>query len=468
MHPNSHSICSSSASTKLIHGGLRYLEHFEWRLVRESLAERERLLNIAPHLVHPLQFVLPHINTRRPRWMIRTGLFLYDHLGARQRLPASRSARRTDGLFTPLKAEIERGFTYPDCWVDDSRLVIANAMDAAARGAQIFTRSRFISADVRDGCWIALVQRAHEQDSFDVRARVLINAAGPWAERLLTSIPQTRTDSRVRLVKGSHIVTQRLYDAPHAYLLQHSDGRVVFTIPFEQEYTLIGTTDTAFSGEPASAKISPSEVRYLCDAVNTYFKRQIAPEDVRWTYAGVRPLLDDEATDVSRITRDYRLEFNQGASQPPLLSIFGGKLTTYRKLAETVLEKLHTALPAMGPAWTDRCALPGGDIPLADFARFESAALARWPSLPKPLLLRFARTYGANMERVLHGATTLADLGAHIGGTLTQREVEYLRAHEWAASADDILWRRTKLGLHMSAAECARLEQEFVSYEETT
>jgi glycerol-3-phosphate dehydrogenase len=453
---------TSSAATKLIHGGLRYLEFFEFRLVREALIERERLLAIAPHIIRPLEFVWPHVATLRPRWQIRLGLFLYDHLGGRQRLPGSRGIRIAGTHYgTALRESIRRGFTYADCWADDSRLVILNALDAAERGAKIHTRTRFIRAQGAREHWLAECEHLLTGRRFTIKARAIVNAAGPWVERALAHIAGLApSSSQVRLVKGSHIVVPKLYEGEHAYTLQNADGRVIFTIPYEERYTVVGTTDVAYDGDPAQVRITDDEIRYLCEAANRYLRRPIAPSDVQWTYSGVRPLVDDEAASVSKVTRDYRLELTRSTDGLPLLAIFGGKITTYRKLAEAALEKLH---PFIGPAahgrgewtreWTSRVALPGGDLPHGDFAAFLDEVRQRWPFLSPALAQRLARAYGTRITKVLAHAKRMDDLGIHFGAGLTQAEIEYLRAHEWALTAEDVLWRRTKRGLHMSAAE---------------
>jgi glycerol-3-phosphate dehydrogenase len=452
---------TSSASTKLIHGGLRYLEFFEFRLVREALIERERLLQIAPHIIRPMQFVLPHVEGLRPRWQIRTGLFLYDYLGGRKRLPASRSVRLAGGSFGELKQGIDHGFAYSDCWVDDSRLVVLNAIDAAARGAAIHTRTRFVAADIRAGMWIARCENQRTRGTHEIRARALVNTAGPWVEQVLRSLPGVQVGAQVRLVKGSHIVVPRMFAGEHAFMLQNPDGRIVFAIPYEQHYTLVGTTDIPFEGNPAEVRISPQEIAYLCETANTYFARTIAPSDVRWTYSGVRPLSDDESASASKVTRDYRLELDESAAHPVLLSVFGGKITTYRRLAEMALSKLQPHIGGRERGWTDGSALPGGDLPGADFDAFLREVKQRWPFLRDDQAHRLARAYGTRIEKILGAARRMEDLGEEIGAGLTQAEVDYLRANEWAADAEDVLWRRTKLGLHMSDAERARLAQIF-------
>jgi glycerol-3-phosphate dehydrogenase len=449
---------TSSASTKLIHGGLRYLELYEFRLVRESLIERERLLAIAPHIIRPMEFVLPHVPGLRPRWEIRLGLFLYDHVGVRRRLPSSRSTRIAGSAYgEKVQPGITHGFVYSDCWVDDSRLVVLNAMDAAQRGASIRTHTRFVSANVRDGVWHAQLEDRGKGTRYELRARAIVNAAGPWVEHALRDIAEARSTSQVRLVKGSHIVVPRMYPGEHAFLLQNPDGRVVFTIPYETQYTLIGTTDLPFEGDPATVSISPEEIDYLCDAVNEYFVRPIGATDVKWSYAGVRPLSDDDSANVSKITRDYKLEVGSGSAAPMLLSVFGGKITTYRKLAEMALQKLRPHIGGSSQSWTDQAPLPGGDLPRGEFAKFLEGVRNRWPFLPESLSLRLAHAYGTRISDIVGAARRLEDLGEHFGAGLTAAEVQYLQTHEWARQAEDILWRRTKLGLHLAAHERERL-----------
>jgi glycerol-3-phosphate dehydrogenase len=449
---------TSSASTKLIHGGLRYLEFFEFRLVREALIEREQLLAIAPHIIRPMQFILPHVANLRPRWQIRAGLFLYDHLGGRKRLPASRAVRLDRDAYGPLQPSLRHGFAYADCWVDDSRLVVLNARDAADRGAAVHTRTRFVSADVRGDCWIARCE-PRAGAPFEIRARAILNAAGPWVEQVLRALPQVRVDAQVRLVKGSHIVVPRLYDGDHAFMLQNPDGRIVFTIPFEQRYTLVGTTDVPFDGDPASVRISNEEIEYLCATVSAYFRTPLAPQAVRWTYAGVRPLSDDESANASKVTRDYRLELDQSGEHPVLMSVFGGKITTYRRLAELALSKLQPHIGGSRTSWTHRSPLPGGELPRGDVGAFLADVRARWSFLTPEQSLRLVRAYGARVEKILDGAACAEDLGEDFGAGLTRAEVDYLVAQEWARDAEDILWRRTKAGLHMSDAQQRRLQQ---------
>ena len=447
---------TSSKATKLIHGGLRYLEFFEFRLVRESLIERERLLRIAPHIVRPMQFILPHVPGLRPRWQIRYGLFFYDYFRGRRTLAPSRSVRVGSGSYGALRPGVDHAFSYSDCWVDDSRLVVVNAMDAAQRGASIQTRTQFVSATAESGLWRARCTRQDGREPLEIRARAIVNAAGPWVEQVLKSFPTAQVEGSVRLVKGSHIVVPRLFAGKHAFMLQNPDGRIVFAIPYEQKWTLVGTTDVPYTGDPAQVRIADEEVQYLCNTINSYFRRQIAPSDVCWSYAGVRPLWDDASASASRVTRDYRIELSHSHDQPPLLSIFGGKLTTYRRLAETVLEKLQEPLGISPRCWTHRAPLPGGDLPGRHFRRFVIDVRRRWRFLPITVARRLARAYGTRVEAIIGGAQSFADLGEHYGAGLTAAEVDYLVRNEWAMTDEDILWRRSKLGLHMSEAERSR------------
>ena len=443
---------TSSASSKLIHGGLRYLEQFEFRLVAESLAEREVLLRIAAHLVRPVRFVMPHVPQLRPRWMIRTGLFLYDHLGRRTRLPGSHSVRLDRPPYSAgLKPEYRHGFIYSDCCVDDARLVVANARDAKARGASILTRTECLAAKREGGLWRVQLRG---KDSGPVTARAIVNAAGPWVKAVLNDRLRQPSQDEVRLVRGSHIVVPRLYDGNHAHILQNDDRRVVFMIPYEERYTLVGTTDVPHEGDPSRPEASAAEVEYLCRAVNRYLRRALTPAEVLWHYAGVRPLYDDGSANPSAVTRDYVLRLDGDQSVAPVLSVFGGKITTYRRLAEQVLEKLAPWFPGMGPSWTGTSPLPGATIPHGDRVRFVQRLQERYAGLPQKVLTGLARRHGALAYDVLGDAATLADLGAHFGAQLYAREIDYLVEHEWATTAEDVLWRRTKAGLQLETGQC--------------
>jgi len=449
---------TSSASSKLIHGGLRYLEHYEFRLVREALIEREVLLRSAPHIIWPLRFVLPHEPGMRPAWLIRLGLFLYDHLGGRERLPGSRAIDlRSDPAGAPLKAAYRKAFTYADCWVEDARLVVLNAIDAAERGAEILTRHRCTGAGRANGLWHVTLRPTGGGAERVVRARCLVNAAGPWVSRFLTENLQLPALNRVRLVKGSHIVVPRLYDHDSPYILQHADRRVIFVIPYERDYALIGTTDLDYDGDPAKVAISDPEIAYLCQAVSRYFVDPVTPAQVRWSYAGVRPLYDDSTSDVSAVTRDYVFDLARPDGAAPLLSVFGGKITTSRRLAEHALDQLRPVMGFTAGAWTGSAPLPGGDMPGADFDTFLASVQSLYPWLPADLARRYARAYGTRLERVLDGARDLAALGEHLGDGLYEAEVDYLVRNEWARTDGDILWRRSKLGLHVSGQTAARL-----------
>ncbi|PRE45785.1 glycerol-3-phosphate dehydrogenase [Burkholderia multivorans] len=440
---------TSSASTKLIHGGLRYLEYKEFGLVRKALQERETLLRAAPHIMWPLRFVMPHMPNLRPAWLIRIGLFLYDHLAKRELLPGSRGIdMRRHAAGAPLVDSIRRGFIYSDGWVDDARLVVLNALDAKERGAEILTRTKLVSAERRSDEWEARLQQPDGAIRV-VRARAIANAAGPWVGDVLHGALGRGAHHSVRLVKGSHIVTRRLFDHDHAYIFQNPDKRIIFAIPYERDFTLIGTTDVEYTSDPARVAIDRDETQYLCDSINRYFKRKISPADVHWTYSGVRPLLEDEnAANASAVTRDYRLEMDDGEGAP-LLSVFGGKITTFRKLAEEAGDMLCRALDRDAPAWTAGAPLPGGDIANAKFDAFADAFAKRHRWLPAPLARRYARAYGTRAARVVGDAQSLADLGAEIVPGLFEAELRYLRDTEWATCAQDVLWRRSKLGLHV-------------------
>ncbi len=445
---------TSAASTKLIHGGLRYLEYYEFRLVREALAERERLLAIAPHIVWPMRFVLPLGAGMRPAWMIRAGLFLYDHIGGKRSLPGSRAVRLdAGGLGAGLRQQSGRAFAYSDCWVEDSRLVVLNAVDAAERGASIRTRTRLVSARREGGVWRAVLASAGGEEV--VQARMVVNAAGPWVGEVLAGALGQNAAARTRLVKGSHIVVKRLYAGEHAYLLQNPDKRVIFVIPYEQGFSLIGTTDLPWDRDAGRVEISAEETAYLCEAVTRWMQAPVTPADVVWSYSGVRPLHDDGAANASAVTRDYVLELDAPEGGAPALSIYGGKITTYRRLAEAALEKLGVG----GASWTGTAPLPGGDLPGADFPRFLADLRAAYPFLPADLAHRLARAYGTRVTAMLGTAKAMADLGEDLGGGLTAAELAYLRTHEFAETAEDVLWRRSKLGLHVPDGTGARLAE---------
>jgi glycerol-3-phosphate dehydrogenase len=446
---------TSSASTKLIHGGLRYLEEFHFALVRKALIEREVLLRSAPHIMRPLHFIMPHAPHLRPAWMIRAGLFLYDHLAHREHLAASGSVDlRTHIGGGALKSGYRRGFVYSDGQTDDARLVVLNALDARERGALILTRTRCERLTEQAGLWRATLAGADGQAT--VAARVAVNATGPWVERFVTGATPARTAHRVRLVKGSHIVVPRLFDHRFAYIFQNEDRRIVFAIPYEHDFTLLGTTDVDYHGDPAAVRIDEEELEYLCQLANRYFIREIGPREVRWSFSGVRPLLADESRDPMSVTRDYALELERRPA--PLLSVFGGKITTYRRLAEDAVDLLAPLLGTRADPWTAGATLPGGDLPQGSFAVFLRTVERRYPWLPPRLHQRYAHAYGTRIERMLGAAAALADLGAELLPGLYQREVEYLCREEFARTAEDILWRRTKLGLHLPGANLAPLE----------
>jgi len=451
---------TSSASSKLVHGGLRYLEQFEFRLVRESLAERERLLRAAPHIVEPLQFVLPLARYSRPGWMVRAGLFFYDRLAGRNILPGSRSVRLDGGLGAGLRPGISKAFTYWDCKVQDSRLVMLNAIDAAERGARILTRTELLEARRERGAWTARLRGTSGERT--VRARALVNAAGPWAAELFDRLSGVQRHRSIRLVKGSHVVLRKLYPGEHAFILQNQDGRVVFAIPFEGEFTLVGTTDVEWNGSPGEAEISEEEIDYLLGTIGRNFGASATRRDIVWSYSGVRGLVEDGSSNVSRVTRDYVLDLD-GREDAPLLSVFGGKLTTYRSLAERALDRLASHFPCAGGAWTDRAALPGGDVPDLDLRSYARALSERHGQLSPDLLHRLARTYGTRVERLLEGVRSSVDLGEDFGAGLHAREVDYLVANEWARTAKDILFRRTKLGLRVSQGGIDRLNAYLAS-----
>lgn len=447
---------TSSASTKLIHGGLRYLEQFEFALVGKALAEREVLLRAAPHIIWPLRFVLPHQPHLRPAWMIRIGLFLYDHLGrGRRTLPGSRRIRFSKHVVGgPLRDEFHVGFVYSDAWVQDARLVVLNAMDAAHRGAEIVTHTRCLSAK-RDGDWWVVELVSDGGNRRTVHARSLVNAAGPWAASFLDDVAKVKHSHALRLIKGSHIVVPKLFEHRYAYIFQQPDRRIVFAIPYERDFTLIGTTDIEYTTDPARPTIDKDETAYLCEATNRYFKKNLAPSDVVWSYSGVRPLLEDKSGNASEVTRDYHIELD-GSNGPPLLNVFGGKLTTYRKLSEEALDLLGEALGNSAPAWTaDARPLPGGGESDIDALLDDVRASRAW--LPEAMAWRLVHNYGTRARDLLGDAEGEEALGEHFGADLYQAEVDYLVRHEWATQAEDILWRRSKLGLRIAPDDVTRL-----------
>lgn len=476
---------TSSASTKLIHGGLRYLEYYEFKLVRKALQEREVLLRAAPHIISQLRFVMPHVAHLRPAWMIRLGLFLYDNLSRRHLLFGSRSISfKSHVSGRPLQENFTKGFVYSDAWVDDARLVVLNAMSAKELGATILTRTKLISAQPEGNGWDAELLNS-DQQAIHIHARCIVNATGPWASSFLTQ--QVRTDSTssqnsmksntrldLRLVKGSHIVTKKLFDHHYAYIFQNPDHRIIFAIPYLNHYTLIGTTDLEYKEDPNKVAITDEEITYLCQSINTYFKQAITPADVVWSYSGVRPLLEPEdattpsanpSTNPSAITRDYQLEIDISHSQAPLLSVFGGKITTYRRLAQEALNLLSPLLDNHKPGWTAKAHLPGGDLPNGNFNTFLTEVRHQYPWLPETLATRYAHNYGSRITQLLKGITCIADLGEELSLGLFEQEARYLVDHEWALQVDDILWRRTKLGLDSTSESRARLQQWLASYE---
>ncbi|HET6789692.1 MAG TPA: glycerol-3-phosphate dehydrogenase, partial [Aquabacterium sp.] len=467
---------TSSASTKLIHGGLRYLEHRAFSLVRKALQEREVLLRSAPHIMRPLRFVMPHDPSMRPEWLIRAGLFLYDHLARREVLPGSCTVDlRSSELGTPLQPRFRKGFVYSDGWVDDARLVVLAAVDAAEQGAHVWTRQRCVRVQRGADHWEAHVLDERVGGLRAVRARMLVNATGPWAGRFLATTAQglggeKLTQHSLRLVKGSHIVVPRLFDHDHAYLFQNEDGRIMFAIPYEGHFTLIGTTDVEVQGDPGAQAISQEEVIYLCQQASRYFSRELRPEDVRSSFAGVRPLLEDAASTASEVTRDYVLECDAQAA--PLMTVWGGKMTTFRKLAEEAADQIGHMLGDHRPAWTQHASLPGGDLspwigparrPDLDLQTFVAMLQQRFPWMPLPCLQRMARAYGSRVFMILGAATKMEHLGEIIAGVLTEAELQYLIDREWAKSAQDVLWRRSKLGLHFSAAQQKAVEAWFAN-----
>lgn len=447
---------TSSASTKLIHGGLRYLEYYEFGLVRDALKEREVLLRAAPHIIWPLTFILPHHKKLRPWWLIRLGLFIYDHLGGRRTLPASKGLDLTGTRFgQPLKNTFKRGFSYSDCWVEDTRLVVLAALDAAERGATIMTRTEcthLSKRDKHDG-WTATLHDHRSDESFKIHAKLVVNAAGPWVNRALGLVGHggdtVVQKYKIRWVKGSHIILPRLYQGDHAYILQNGDGRIVFAIPYEKKFTLIGTTDLEYTGDIEEVRIELSEVEYLCEAVSGWLRKQVKPEDVQWTYSGVRPLLDDGASDAKAVTRDYVLDMEE-YKDAPILSVYGGKITTFRKLAEKAGDQVVARLGRGRGAWTADAVLPGAEASGLNFDTFVKTLRREFNWLPEALALRLARAYGSRVRTILRGCKRMSDMGEDFGDGIYEAEIRYLVSFEWALTADDVFWRRSKLGLHAS------------------
>ncbi|MGB2411303.1 MAG: glycerol-3-phosphate dehydrogenase [Candidatus Puniceispirillaceae bacterium] len=452
---------TSSASTKLIHGGLRYLEHYEFGLVRAALMEREVLMAAARHIISPLRFILPHSPGVRPAWLIRLGLFLYDHLGGRETLPASGSVDLKESRYgASLQPDITSGAYYYDCWVDDARLVVLNALDARERGANILTRTECLKAGPQpEGSgWVVTLKDHCTGRSRQLTAGMVVNAAGPWASRCLETVIEEVQTHPARLVRGSHVVVPKLFDHDNAYIFQNPDGRIVFAIPYESDYSLIGTTDDDFQGDLDTIGASTHELDYICETANRFFTQQISRDDIIWSYAGVRPLLGGEG-DAKKVSRDYRLDVQQTASGATALSVLGGKITTYRKLAEQATDRIMELMGRSTGAWTARVSLPGGDIEDSNLDDFIASVEAKYTFLDSALLNRYALSYGTRMKTMLDGVRSEACLGVELCPGLYECEANYLVQHEWARTAEDILWRRTKLGLKATSDDVASLER---------
>ena len=451
---------TSSGSTKLIHGGLRYLEHYEFRLVRESLMEREVLWRNAPHIIWPMRFVLPYAEGLRPAWLIRLGLFLYDHIGGRKELPATKTLdMAVDDSGKPLKKLFKKAFEYSDCWVNDARMVVLNARDAADRGATVRTRAKVTGARRDNGHWVISVENSRTRRTEEVRARLIVNAAGPWVDHVLSAAVGQNDVHNVRLVQGSHIVVPKKFEDPRAYFFQNRDGRIIFAIPYEEDYTLIGTTDRDYEGDPNAVVISDSEIDYLCDAASEYFSQPVKRDDIVWTYSAVRPLYDDGASKAQEATRDYVLKAENPEGAAPIVNIFGGKITTYRRLSEAMLEKVEALLGRKGKPWTANAALPGGDFPAKGFDAQVKKLKDAYPFLDLVHARRLTRLYGTRAKTVLGLAKSNADLGRNFGADLYEAEVRYLVENEWAVTAEDVLWRRTKRGLRLTREQASVLEE---------
>ncbi len=440
---------TSSASTKLIHGGLRYLEHYDFLLVRHALQEREVLLRAAPHIIWPLRFILPHHKALRPRWLIRLGLFLYDHIGGRKMLPKSHSVNlKEHAAGNALKSEFTSGFEYSDCWVQDARLVTLNVMDAAERGCDVRVRTEVTDLIRHDGAWEVKLHDHLSGSASSVKARLVVNASGPWVEKTLDLDEEHDSKHSVRLVKGSHVVVPKLFEHPYTYIFQNADNRVIFAVPYENDFTLLGTTDIEVDDEPGKQSIEGVEVEYICQAVSEYFDKPIDVNSVVWSYSGVRPLYDDASENASKVTRDYKLDLDV-RNDAPVLSVYGGKITTYRKLAEQAVDMIVPHLNTTNGAWTADTHLPGGDIPNADYDSYLAEQVKKYPWLDVVVLNDYVRNYGTRIHHIVQSATSMDELGQHFGGPLYQAEVDYLVKHEWARTAEDILWRRSKKGLHV-------------------
>lgn len=450
---------TSSWSSKLIHGGFRYLEHYEFRLVREALSEREVLLKSAPHIIWPMRFVLPHHKAMRPAWLLRLGLFLYDHIGNRKLLPGTKQLNlKSAEVGKPLKSSFTKGFEYSDCWVNDARLVVLNAKDAQNRGAIIETRTQVIDARKDSGFWRITTKNLRTGKTAEHKARLIVNAAGPWVDKVLGETFGSNRSNNVRLVQGSHIVVPKIHNHDRAYIFQNADSRIIFALPFEQDYTLIGTTDQDYVGDPAEVKISDQEISYLCSAVSEYFKKPVKAQDVIWTYSGVRPLFDDGATEAQEATRDYVLRVDGENDEPPAINIFGGKITTYRKLSESMLEKIEQLIGPRKAPWTAHAHLPGGDFAVADYGKLVGNLKTDFPFIELAMAQRLIRSYGTNAWILMQGARTKKDMGEEFGGSLTEREVRYLMTEEWAECADDVVWRRSKLGIRLDKESISGLD----------
>lgn len=452
---------TSSRSGKLVHGGLRYLEYYEFRLVREALIEREVLLNSASHIIWPMRFVLPHSPTDRPAWLVRLGLFLYDHLGGRKKLPGTRSLDlHRDPEGAPILDQYSKGFEYSDCWVDDARLVVLNALDAAAKGAQILTRTACISARRDQGVWTVQMRDQRSGEVRTVRAKALVNASGPWVNDIINRVAGSNSSRSVRLVKGSHIIVPKFWNGQQAYLVQNHDKRVIFINPYEGDKALIGTTDIPYEGKPEEVSAEEKEIDYLIAAVNRYFKEKLRRSDVLESFSGVRPLFDDGKGNPSAVTRDYVFDLDETGGAP-LLNVFGGKITTFRKLSEHAMQRLARFFPNMGSDWTRSATLPGGEIPNADYVAFADSLRTAYPWMPRNLINHYGHLYGSRTKKIVGDATSLAGLGRHFGGNLYEAEARYLATSEWAQKAEDVLMRRTKEGLRMTAEEKAAFSAWF-------